>query len=101
MVGTTEMAASVGGVGAGVGSTLLVRQQFDQTGETTLLRPSVLWGVGTGAAALAAPMVLGRNNGMTRGMVGEILEDYGEAALTAGAFSAFSPKGGGVQLPTV
>lgn len=98
MVGTQEAAVSVGGIGAGVGSTLLLRQQFDQTGETTVLRPSVLWGVGTGAAALAAPMLMG---GTRRGMLWEFVEDYGEAALAAGAFSALSPKGTGVQLPTL
>jgi len=91
-----ETAVSAGGVGAGVGSTLLMRQQFDQTGETTILRPSVLWGAGTGIAGLLASMMLGGG-----GVMWEFIEDYSEAALTAGAFSAFSPKGGGVQLPTL
>lgn len=97
MAGLENTAASVGGIGAGVGSTLLVRREFDQSGETTILRPSVLWGLGTGVAALAAPHLLNRRNGVAM----ELLEDYGEAALTAGTFSALSPKGTGVQLPTV
>lgn len=94
----TDAAVSVGGIGTGVGSTVLVRRQFDQTGETTILRPSVLWGLGTGTAALLTPYILGRND---RSMLMSLLEDYGEGALAAGAFSAVNPKGGGVQLPTV
>lgn len=93
-----DTAASLGGVGTGVGSTVLIRHQFDQSGETTLLRPSVLWGLLTGAAAYTAPMLMGRNG---NDMVMNLLEDYGEGALAAGAFSAVSPKGTGVQLPTL
>lgn len=96
MASIETAASTAGGVGAGVGTTLLVRQQFDQTGETTVLRPSVLWGIGTGAASLGAAAFLDMN-----GMVGEFLEDYGEVAIAAGAFSAFNPKGGDVQLPTI
>lgn len=99
MVGMNNLLSSGVGVGAGLGSTLLIRHQFDRSGETTLMRPSVLWGLGTGAAALTLPMLMGRRS--MSGMMGEIIEDYGEAALTAGTFSAFSPKGGGVQLPTL
>lgn len=95
--GMAEVGASVGGIGSGVGSTLLVRRQFDKTGETTVLRPSVLWGVLTGAAALTLPMAVGRRHGP----LWEALEDYGEAAFAAGLVSAFSPKGGGVQVPTI
>lgn len=93
-----ETAASLGGVGAGVGSTVLIRHQFDQSGETTLLRPSVLWGLFTGGAAYAAPMLMG---GRSNDFLMQLLEDYGEGALAAGAFSAVSPKGTGVQLPTL
>lgn len=94
-----QTAASVGGVGAGVGVTLAVRSELDQTGETTVLRPSVLVGVGSGTAALAASHFLG--NGRNSSPLWELVEDYGEAAITAGTFSAFSPKGGGVSLPTI
>lgn len=97
-VDATEVGVSAGGIGAGVGSTLLIRRQFDQSGETTVLRPSVLWGVLTGVGALSASMML---RGGRRSVAWEFVEDYGEAALTAGAFSAFSPKGTGVQVPTV
>lgn len=94
-----EIGVSAGGVAAGAGSTLLIRRQFDQPGETTVLRPSVLWGLLTGAASIGASMMMGGNH--NRSVMWELAEDYGEAALTAGAFSAFSPKGGGVQVPTV
>lgn len=99
MADTSELLASGVGLGAGVGTTVLMRQQFDQTGETTILRPSVLWGLGTGVAAMVAPMFM---PSLKRGMVGEIVEDYGEAAIVSGAFSALNPKGSSsVQLPTV
>lgn len=98
MVGAMKLATSGGGVGLGAGSTLVIRQQFDQSGETSIFRPSVLWGVGTGAIGLGAPMLLGGNQ---RGAMWELVEDYSEAALTAGIFSAFAPKGAGVQLPTL
>lgn len=94
-----ETGVSVGGIGAGAGSTLLIRQQFDQVGETTILRPSVLWGAVTGSAALVAPMLL---NGRSNSMMWEFVEDYGEAALTAALISSVVPKSqGGLQMPTI
>lgn len=99
MVGVQQVLVSGTGVGAGVGSTLLVRQSLDQQGETSILRPSVLWGLGTGMGGMGLAWLMsdGRNDGI--GM--ELLEDYSEAAFTAGLFSAFNPVGGGVQLPSV
>lgn len=97
MAVTQNAVASGSGIVAGGGSTLLVRQRFDGTGETTVMRPSVLWGVGTGVVAWAVPMFMD----LRRGFLKEFLEDYGEAALITGGFSAFNPKGGGVQIPTL
>lgn len=97
MVGAKEAVTSVGAVGAGVGSTLLIRQQLDAANETTVFRPSVLWGVGTGALGLGASMFMGNGR---NGAVMEFVEDYSEAAIAAGLTSAFV-SGGGVQLPTV
>lgn len=101
-IATGNMMTDVGlgavGVVSGVGTVLGVRQQFDQTGETTVLRPSVLWGVGSGLTALVLPMLMG---GYQESATWDVLEDYGMAALGAGLFSAFSPKGGGVQFPTL
>lgn len=96
MVGARNVAVSGTGVGLGVGTTALVRQQLDATNETSVFRPSVLWGVGTGLGGMALPMVM--DDG---GVVMELLEDYSSAALAAGVLSAVSPKGGGVQLPTL
>lgn len=98
-----NVATSAGAIGVGAGSTLLIRRQFDQTGETTVLRPSVAWASVTGLGALAASHLMsGRGGmGMNSPMLTEFLEDYGESALTAGVVSAFSPKGGGVRAPTV
>lgn len=92
-------AASVGGIGVGVGTTLAARRELDQSGETTILRPSVLIGLGSGTAALVTSHYM--QNGNRSNPMWEFVEDYGEAAITAGAFSAFSPKGGGVTLPTI
>lgn len=88
--------ASVGGVAAGAGSTVLVKSQFDAPTETTILRPSVLWGFGTGALAYTLPLLLGWRSGMAKT---EFLEDYGEGAIVAGAVSAVTP--GGVSQPTL
>lgn len=97
-----DAGASAVGIGAGVGTTLLIRDQFDNTGETTVLRPSVLWGVGSGAGALLASLIMGDSLNMAGLPLGEFTEDYGEAALAAGAFSALSPKGSSsIQLPTI
>lgn len=93
-----QTATDLGGVGTGVGSTVLIRHQFDQQGETTLLRPSVLWGGLTGAAAIAAPFLI---NGGRNQMLWRAIQGYGEGALAAAAFSAVNPVGGGVQLPTI
>lgn len=87
--------ATVGGVGVGAGSTLLVKRQFDAPTETTVLRPSVLWGVGTGALAYALPMLLGWRRGAKRAFA----EDYGVAAFVTGTASAVTP--GGVSAPTL
>lgn len=95
-----ETAVGVGGIGAGVGSTLLIRDQFDQSGETSILRPSVLWGLVSGGAALAAPMLMDIRGGSM--MLWQFVEDYGQAALAAGAFSAVTPKGSSsITLPTL
>lgn len=91
-----DVGLSFGALGVGAGSTLLVRRQFDNQGETTVFRPSVLWGLGTGVAGVGVPMLMDM-----RGMSSDFLMDYGEAAITAGLISAFSPKGGGVQIPTL
>lgn len=92
----TEAVTTGVGLGAGVGSTMLVRQQFDATGETTVLRPSVLWGVTTGTVGVALPWMLDM-----RGTWGDVMMDYGVAALVGGVFSAFNPVGTQPQLPSL
>lgn len=87
--------ATAGGVGLGAGSTIVVKRQFDAASETTVLRPSVLWGVGTGALAYVLPWLLDWRAGAKR----EFAEDYGEAAFITGIVSAVTP--GGVQAPTL
>lgn len=95
MAGREALMTGVG-LGTGVGSTMLVRQQFDGTGETTVLRPSVLWGVTTGAVGVGLPWMLDMNS-----MWGDLMMDYGVGAVVGGVFSAFNPVGAQPQLPTL
>lgn len=92
----SQPVASVVGTGVGLTSTALIKHQFDAATETTLLRPSVLWGVGTGAVAYFAPMLLDWRQGT---MKRALLEDYGEGAIVAGIFSALTT--GGLTTPTL
>lgn len=85
------------GLTTGVGATMAVRRQFDQQGETTVLRPSVLFGTVTGALAIAVPWMMGMDDGAVNSTLGH----YGEAALASAAFSAFNPIGTNVRLPTI
>lgn len=92
-----EFGVSAGGIGVGVGSTIAIRRQFDQVGETSIFRPSVLWGAVTGLGAIGAALVMG-----DRSVMWEFVEDYGEAALASGILSAFTPKcEGSDQFPTL
>lgn len=91
----SQAVGSVVGTGVGVGSTMLVKRQFDAPTETTVLRPSVLWGVGTGLLAYGLPWLLDWRPGAKR----HALEDYGEGAFVAGVFSAFTT--GGLTSPTL
>lgn len=92
-----ESAVGTGaGIATGLGTTATIRWQLDASGETTVFRPSVLWGVLTGVAGLGAPMLLDVD-----GAAGKFAQDYGVAAFVAGTFSAINPKGGNTQLPTL
>lgn len=92
-----KRAATTGvGIAGGVGSTLLIRDRFDQTGETTLLRPSILWSAATGAVAMSVPMVAGGS-----GPVMTAATTYGIAALSAATFIALQPKSGSIQTPSL
>lgn len=92
-----EAGASVVGVGAGLGSTYFIKQRFDAATETTVMRPSVLWGWGTGGLAFLLPWLMGWRDGDVKK---EFLQDYGEGALVAGTASAVTP-GNTVQFPTL
>lgn len=82
------------GVAAGLGGTTVVREWFDTPNDTSLLRPSVLWGVGTGLGALGA--VFANEAGYLRGIPDTlipVLKTWGLTGTTAGVFSAAFPKG--------
>lgn len=87
-------------------ATFGVRSALDNAGETSITRPSVLYGVGTGALGIGLGYAV--ENGMIDAPVGnggaftEAAMSYGATALTAGVLSAVSPKGtGGFQSPTL
>jgi len=86
-----------GTIGLGALSTLGARTVLDQQGNDSILRPSVLVGVGVGGAALASAMLV--NNGTIGAPVGsrrgytDMVYTLGYSALLTGLFSAFVPKG--------
>jgi len=81
------------GIGAGAGGTLLVRDHFDQVGDNSIFRPSVLYGLGLGSLALGADMASGRGMMSVPKQYDDVLFTFGLSAFTTGAFSALTPKG--------
>jgi len=86
-----------GAAAGGAGITLGLRQKVDSAGDTSLLRPSVIHGVGVGATMLGLSYAV-----ENRMMDAPVLDpmtfvrsstDYGVAALATGLFSAFYPRG--------
>lgn len=93
------------GPAVGAASTMGVRALFDQSGDSSITRPSVLYGVGTGSLSLGLGWAINRD--MISAPVGgqmftEAMMSYGATALTAGLISAVTPKGtGGFQTPSL
>lgn len=97
---------TAGGIAAGGAGTLVVRQQFDQQGDNSLLRPSVLYGLGVGALGLGSWMAVNRGiisaPVVDRRMFNGFAYNAGVAGLLTGLASAVLPKGAsGPQLPAV
>lgn len=94
---------SVAGGVVGAGSTLALREMQDPTGSSSVTRPSVLWGLGTGLGALG--VAWGMDNRMIPRMGGRMLSDalwaYGIGATAAGAGSAVYPVGNSLTEPEV
>lgn len=86
-----------GSAAAGAGITLGLRQKLDDAGDTSVLRPSVLHGVGLGATMIGVSYAV--ENGMMDAPVLDRMQfvrattDYGVSALATGLFSAFYPRG--------
>lgn len=86
-----------GAAAGAAGITLGLRQKVDSAGDTSVLRPSVLHGVGVGATMLGLsyavenrmidPPMLSRTD------FGRVTTEYGVTALATGLFSAFYPRG--------
>lgn len=96
-----------GSAAVGATGTLILKNQFDQSGDTSLFRPSVLFGLGTGLATLAASFANSRGMldvpgaATTRGRPSGPLYAYGIGATLSGLYSAFFPKGNPTfQLPS-
>lgn len=94
------------GPASAAATTYGVRAAFDQAGDTSILRPSVLYGVGTGSLSIGLGWAI--DNGMIDAPVGgdamftEAAFSYGATALASGLVSAFTPKGtGGFQAPSL
>lgn len=95
-----------GTIGLGALSTLGARTAFDQQGDDSIFRPSVLLGVGVGGAALASAYLV--NNGTIGAPFGgrraytDLAYTFGYSAFLTGMFSAFVPKGQSTPgLPSV
>lgn len=95
-----------GTIGLGALSTLGARTAFDNQGDDSVLRPSVLVGVGLGGAALATAFLvnngtIGAPFGSARGYT-DLAYTFGYSAFITGLFSAFVPKGQSTpSLPAV
>lgn len=94
------------GTSTGATGTLVVRELMDDTGDGSLLRPSVLYGLGTGLAALAARYAV--NNGIiTAPVLGtgdftDLMTAHAVAGIGTGITSALIAQGSGqIALPTV
>lgn len=88
---------TLGGFGAGAGATLAIRQTLDEPHSRSLFRPSVLHGLGIGAAALGVSALV-EDRRMTapvfdRQTFVELADAYGNAAITSGLFSMIYPRG--------
>lgn len=81
------------GAAAGFGGTVLTREWFDSPNDDSLTRPSVLWGVGTGVASLAAAELARRGSIDIPDNLMPTLTALGATGITSGAFSAAFPKG--------
>lgn len=97
---------TVAGTTVGSAGTLAVRQLFDQSGDTSITRPSVLFGAGVGAVSLGAWMAVER--GMidapilSRRMFQNATYSLGVSGLATGLASAVLPKGsGGFMAPSL
>lgn len=88
-----ENVTQLGSWGAGLGGTLLIRDKYDDPGDDAMTRPSVLFGVGTGGLALGTSLAADSGMFNLSPAIDDVLVSYGQTALSAGVFSAFSPLG--------
>lgn len=88
---------TLGGFGAGAGATLAIRQALDEPRSRSVFRPSVLHGIGVGAAALGASMLVENRRidapVFDRDTFIRLADGYGNAAITSGLFSLIYPRG--------
>lgn len=94
------------GTSTGATGTLVIRELMDDAGDDSLFRPSVMFGLGTGIAALAARYAV--SNGIMAapflgtGDFADLMTAHAVAGIGTGLTSALIPQGSGaVGLPTV
>jgi hypothetical protein len=98
--------ASTASTLAGANGTLVLREKYDDAGDSGLMRPSVLYGVGLGSVALALDYAVSNQMidpvGVGRDVWRDVMPNFGLAALGTGVMSLFLPKGGGgFSVPTM
>lgn len=99
MASISQKVTQVGtGVAGGFGGTILAREWFDSAKDDSLTRPSVIYGVGTGATMLAAGMLARRGSIDIPDNLLPVLDTWGTVGITSGAFSAAFPKGSGETI---
>jgi|APHM01.1.fsa_nt_gi hypothetical protein len=82
---------------------VVARSQLDQTGDTSLTRPSVLLGLGLGSVVTGAGYALDQGiiggGGMGGSGLASPLMGIGTGHIIGGLYSLFFPKGSGFTAP--
>jgi hypothetical protein len=90
---TKSLTRTGAGAAGGLGGTVLTREWFDSPRDDSVTRPSVLWGVGTGAAMLSVAALARRGSIDIPDHLMPAIQTWGTVGTTAGLFSAAFPKG--------
>lgn len=97
---------TAGGFTTGIASTVATRQLLDDPQSSSVMRPSVLLGVGGGIAALGYSTLIERGRVqapiMNRRTFTAFLDAHGAASAASGLMSMFYPRGStDIQTPSL